>query len=334
MPLPRVLESAGFDVVGQAGDAADALRKVRARRPDVAIIDIRMPPTHLDEGIRAARAIRAELPQVGVLLFSQHVEQRYATALLEYGAAGVGYLLKDRLTDVDRFADAIRNVADCGSVLDPEVVSHMLGRQRRNRTLDALSARDLEVLEQMAAGASNHAIARPRQRQPYGRPHDVGAVRDPALPVGRLHRESECQRGVGLSDRHGLREQQLTRRRAEDADRRLLPNHGDQAGRALGRRGRNVEVDAAMLGSDRLRRGLEVASGLVGARPCLAGEGDVDLDDDGACAETGNGARTLDGRPRVRLDHGAYDGIARDLMRVHRQGGRRHHECRSDSAQD
>jgi DNA-binding NarL/FixJ family response regulator len=155
----RVLEHAGFNVVAQAGDADELLRKVRAHRPDAAIIDIRMPPTHLDEGLQAARTIRAELPQIGVLLLSQHVEARYATELLEHGAGGVGYLLKDRLTDTAQLADAIRLVAAGGTVLDAEVVSHMLGHHQRNHALDALTDRDLEVLAQMAAGSSNRAIA-------------------------------------------------------------------------------------------------------------------------------------------------------------------------------
>jgi len=153
----RLLEHAGFDVVGQAGDGEELLRKVRAHRPDVAIVDIRMPPHQLDEGLRAARAIRAELPSIGVLLLSQHVEERFATELLEHGAAGVGYLLKDRVTDIAGFLDAVRQVAEGGSVLDPEVVDHMLGRHRRR--LPGLTDRDLEVLAQIAAGASNHAIA-------------------------------------------------------------------------------------------------------------------------------------------------------------------------------
>ncbi|HWH19531.1 MAG TPA: response regulator transcription factor, partial [Solirubrobacterales bacterium] len=118
----------------------------RAHRPDVAIIDIRMPPAQLDEGLHAARAIRAELPEVGVLLLSQHVEERYAVELLEYGADGVGYLLKERVTDIAHFVEAVRQVAARRSVLDPEVVAHMMGRRRRGHALDALSERDREVL--------------------------------------------------------------------------------------------------------------------------------------------------------------------------------------------
>jgi DNA-binding NarL/FixJ family response regulator len=158
--MARLLEDAGLDVVGQAGDADDLLRKVRAHKPDVAIIDIRMPPNQLDEGLQAARAIRAEAPGVGILLLSQYVEARYAVDLLEHGADGIGYLLKDRLADVSRFTDAIRSVAERGSVLDPEVVAQMLGRHRRSHTLDGLTERDEDVLAQMAEGATNRAIAK------------------------------------------------------------------------------------------------------------------------------------------------------------------------------
>jgi DNA-binding NarL/FixJ family response regulator len=157
--IVRVLEEAGFEVPGQAGDADELLRKVRAHRPDVAIVDIRMPPTQLDEGLRAARSIRAEHPETGVLLLSQHVEERYATELLEHGTGGVGYLVKDRLADTSQLADAVRLIAAGGTVLDTEVISHMVGRRRRNHALETLNERDLEVLTQIAAGASNHAIA-------------------------------------------------------------------------------------------------------------------------------------------------------------------------------
>jgi DNA-binding NarL/FixJ family response regulator len=156
----RLLEEAGFEVVGQAGDADDLLRKVRAHRPDVAIVDVRMPPDNTDDGLRAALTIREELPDVGILLLSQYVEDHYLSRLLAGGADGVGYLLKDRVTDIGRFIDAIREVARRGSVLDPEVVAHMIGRRQREGALDALTARDHEVLAHMAAGASNRAIAR------------------------------------------------------------------------------------------------------------------------------------------------------------------------------
>jgi DNA-binding NarL/FixJ family response regulator len=156
----RVLEDAGFDVVGVAGDGDDLLRKVRAHRPDVAISDVRMPPGHCDEGLRAAHAIRTELPGVGVLLLSHHVEPRFATELLDRGTSGIGYLLKDRVCDIDRFADAIRQVAEGGSVLDPEIAAQLLGRDRRSQPLDGLSDRDRDVLAHMAAGVNNRGIAR------------------------------------------------------------------------------------------------------------------------------------------------------------------------------
>jgi DNA-binding NarL/FixJ family response regulator len=156
----RLLVEAGFDVVGQAGDGGDLLRKVRAHRPDVAVIDVRMQPNRLDEGLDAARAIRRELPDVSVLVLSQHAEECYADALLEHGAEGVGYLVKDRVPDVATFTNAVREVAEGGSVLDPEVVVEMLARRRRNGVLEALSRRDRDVLAQIAEGASNRAIAR------------------------------------------------------------------------------------------------------------------------------------------------------------------------------
>ena len=155
----RLLEDAGFEVVGQAGDAEDLIRKVKAHKPDVAIVDVRMPPTHTDEGIRAAQVIRAELPGVGVLVLSQYVEETYARELLADDAAGIGYLLKDRVSDIDTLTDAVRRVAAGGSALDPEVVSGMLGRQRKDDPLDALTPREREVLGLMAEGRSNSAIA-------------------------------------------------------------------------------------------------------------------------------------------------------------------------------
>ena len=155
----RLLEEAGFEVAGQAGDGEDLIRKVRAHKPDVAIIDIRMPPTHTDEGLQAAREIRSELPEVGVLVLSQYVEQQYALDLLADNAEGVGYLLKDRVADIDAFADAVRRVADGGSALDPEVVSQMLGRRRQEDPVEELTPREREVLGLMAEGRTNAAIA-------------------------------------------------------------------------------------------------------------------------------------------------------------------------------
>jgi DNA-binding NarL/FixJ family response regulator len=155
----RLLEDAGFEVVGQAGDLDDLMRKVRAHKPDVAITDIRMPPTQTDEGMQAARMIREELPGTGVLVLSQYVEEEYALALLADGADGVGYLLKDRVTDQDRFVDAVRSVGNGHSALDPEIVSGMIGRKQRDDPLAELTAREREVLGLMAEGRTNRAIS-------------------------------------------------------------------------------------------------------------------------------------------------------------------------------
>jgi DNA-binding NarL/FixJ family response regulator len=155
----RLLEEKGFDVVAQAGDAEDLIRKVNAHKPDVAVVDIRMPPTNTDDGLRAALEIRAELPDTGVLVLSQYVEEGYALDLVSESAGGVGYLLKDRVADVDRFIDSVRRVADGGSALDPEVVSQLVGRARRDDPLEELTPREREVLELMAEGRSNNAIA-------------------------------------------------------------------------------------------------------------------------------------------------------------------------------
>jgi DNA-binding NarL/FixJ family response regulator len=157
--LSRLLEEAGFEVVGQAGDAIDLRRKVRAHRPDVAVIDIQMPPTNTDDGLQAAMEIRAKHPDTKVLVLSQYIEERYAVDLIGDSAEGVGYLLKDRVGDLDAFADAVRQVGEGGSVLDPEVVGQMLGRRRRVDPLDELSPREREVLELMAQGRSNSGIA-------------------------------------------------------------------------------------------------------------------------------------------------------------------------------
>ena len=155
----RILGDSGFDVVGQAGDADDLIRKVSAHKPDVAIVDVRMPPTNTDDGLRAAQKIRAEQPNTGVLVLSQYIEEGYALELLSENAEGVGYLLKDRVADVDRFTESVRRVGEGGSALDPEVVAQLLGRRRREDPLGELSPREREVLELMAEGRSNHAIA-------------------------------------------------------------------------------------------------------------------------------------------------------------------------------
>jgi DNA-binding NarL/FixJ family response regulator len=157
--LVRLLEEAGLEVVGQAADGEELLRKVRAHKPDVAVVDVRMPPTHTDEGLRAAREIRAELPEVSVLVLSQYVEVAYARELLAESAEGLGYLLKDRVADVEALTDAVRRVGGGGSALDPEVVSQMLGRRRADDPLEQLTPREREVLGLMAEGRSNAAIA-------------------------------------------------------------------------------------------------------------------------------------------------------------------------------
>jgi DNA-binding NarL/FixJ family response regulator/class 3 adenylate cyclase len=157
--IARLLEDGGFEVVGQAGNAEELLLKVRSYSPDIALVDIRMPPTHTDEGLRAAKEIREKYPGTGVLVLSQYVEAGYAMELLSESAEGVGYLLKDRISDVDDFRAAVRRVAEGGSALDPAVVSQLVGRRRRDDPLGELTPREREVLELMAEGRSNHAIA-------------------------------------------------------------------------------------------------------------------------------------------------------------------------------
>jgi DNA-binding NarL/FixJ family response regulator len=157
--IARLLSEAGLEVVAQAGDAADLLRKVNAHRPDVAVVDVRMPPTHTDEGLKAAAEIRERWPETGVLVLSQYVEEAYAVELLAGDAGGIGYLLKDRVADLDRFVESVRRVGTGGSALDPEVVSRLLGRHRRDDPLAELTPRERDVLELMAEGRSNRAIA-------------------------------------------------------------------------------------------------------------------------------------------------------------------------------
>jgi DNA-binding NarL/FixJ family response regulator len=157
--VARLLEDQGFDVVGQTGTADDLMLKVRSYSPNVVIVDIRMPPTHTDEGLRAAQEIRATYPEVGVLVLSQYVEPTYAMELLSESAEGVGYLLKDRVSDVGEFAAAVRRVGEGGSALDPAIVSQLVGRRRRDDPIDQLTPREREVLEHMAQGRSNQGIA-------------------------------------------------------------------------------------------------------------------------------------------------------------------------------
>jgi DNA-binding NarL/FixJ family response regulator len=161
--VARVLEAAGFEIVAQVGDAVDLMMALSSaddeRRPQVVVIDIRMPPTHTDEGVRAARRIREAHPGVGVVVLSQHAEPEYAMELLGEGTDGVGYLLKDRIADIDDFAASVRRVAQGGSALDPSIVGLLVARKRRASPLEALSPREREVLELMAEGRSNQAIA-------------------------------------------------------------------------------------------------------------------------------------------------------------------------------
>jgi DNA-binding NarL/FixJ family response regulator len=157
--IVRVLEEAGFDVVGVAGDAEDLVRKAGAHHPDLVIADIQMPPDLTDDGLRAAQRIRSTQPEVGVVVLSQFLEDRYALELVGDRAQGVGYLLKDRVGDLALFIDAIRRVARGGSALDPEVVQRMVGRRRDEGPLDELTPREREVLELMAEGRSNQGIA-------------------------------------------------------------------------------------------------------------------------------------------------------------------------------
>jgi DNA-binding NarL/FixJ family response regulator len=158
--LARLLADADLKVVAKVGDGPDLISAAEKHRPDIAVVDVRMPPGYRDEGLQAAIEARRRVPDLTVLVLSQYVEERYGTELLEPGLGGVGYLLKDRVADVSDFVAAVRNVASGGTVLDPEVVSQLLSRRRRDRRLAVLTPREREVLSLMAEGRSNHAIAR------------------------------------------------------------------------------------------------------------------------------------------------------------------------------
>ena len=157
--LVRLLEDRGHQVCAEVADGEALLGAVARCRPDVAVVDIRMPPTHTDEGLRAAISLRRDHPRTGVLLLSQYIETRYATRLLEGNASGIGYLLKDRVADVAEFADALERVGSGGTALDPEVVSQLLGASRRSTGLASLTIRERDVLSLMAEGRSNAGIA-------------------------------------------------------------------------------------------------------------------------------------------------------------------------------
>ena len=172
----RVLEQAGLAVVGEAHDADELLEQVREQRPDVVITDIRMPPTQTDEGVRAAAVIRAELPHTGVLVLSQYVNERYALQLLGESAAGVGYLLKERVMEPRSFVDAVRQVARGGSALDPEVVAHMLDRRRVGGPIDRLTERERDALALMAQGMANAPIAAALEISEHTLQRHIGSV--------------------------------------------------------------------------------------------------------------------------------------------------------------
>ena len=157
--IVRVLEDAGFKVVGVAADAPNLLRKTNAHKPDVVVTDIQMPPERTDDGLRAARQIRQDRPETGVVVLSQFLEDRYALELVGESAAGVGYLLKERVGDLALFADSVRRVANGGSALDPEVVQRMVGRRRTTSAVEELTPREREVMALMAEGRSNGGIA-------------------------------------------------------------------------------------------------------------------------------------------------------------------------------
>jgi DNA-binding NarL/FixJ family response regulator len=157
--IVRLLSEAGFEVVAQTGDADDLLRRALAHRPDVAVVDVRMPPGDADDGLRAALELRRQRPETGILVLSQFYEEHYAQELIGEHAEGVGYLLKERVGDVDAFIDAVNRVAGGGTALDPEVVSRMLGRRREDSPVDRLTPRERDVLAAMAEGKSNKGIA-------------------------------------------------------------------------------------------------------------------------------------------------------------------------------
>jgi DNA-binding NarL/FixJ family response regulator len=157
--LARLLADAGLEVVARVGDGPGLIAAAEKHNPDLAVVDVRMPPGYRDEGLKAAIEIRRRLPDLTVLVLSQYVEERYGAELLESGASGVGYLLKDRVADVSDFVAAVCEVASGGTVLDPEVVSQLLSRHRPDQRLATLTPREREVLALMAEGCSNHAIA-------------------------------------------------------------------------------------------------------------------------------------------------------------------------------
>jgi DNA-binding NarL/FixJ family response regulator len=193
--VARLLEEHGIEVVARAVDAPDLLRRVRAHRPDVAIVDVAMPPDGTDDGLRAALEIRRELPDVGVLVLSQHVAERYALDLVGADERGVGYLLKHRVADLDTFLRAVRTVAAGGTALDPEVIARMLGRRRPADPLAALTAREREVLALMAEGLTNRGIG---ERLLVGEPAIEKHVTKIFTKLGLGHDRSEHRRVLAV----------------------------------------------------------------------------------------------------------------------------------------
>jgi DNA-binding NarL/FixJ family response regulator len=174
--LARVLTDGGFEVVAQAGDARELAAAVRRTKPDVAIVDVRMPPTQTDEGARAAEEIKANHPEIGVLVLSNVVEARHALRLFSERPEGFGYLLKDRVLEIDEFLESVRRVANGGTAVDPEVVGQLLGRRRRHDPLEDLSPREREVLSLMAEGLSNHGICEKLVLSPKTVETHVGSI--------------------------------------------------------------------------------------------------------------------------------------------------------------
>jgi DNA-binding NarL/FixJ family response regulator len=158
--LVRLLADEDIDVVEAVGDGDELLRAAARHRPDLAIVDVRMPPTHTDEGLRAAIEARSRVPEMAILVLSQYVEERYASDLLAAGGVGIGYLLKERVADVGEFVESVRRVAEGGTAFDPEVVAQLMGRRRKDDPLSELTPREREVLALMAEGLSNSAIAK------------------------------------------------------------------------------------------------------------------------------------------------------------------------------
>jgi len=174
--LARVLAEVGFDIVAQAGDAEQLFAELRARRAELVIVDIRMPPTHTVEGLVAARQIREEHPHVNVLVLSQYVETAHALALLELGTDGIGYLLKDRVSDIAEFADTLRRIARGGSAIDPDVVAQLLRRRGEDNALTGLTGRERDILALIAEGRSNHAICERLHLSPKTVETHVGSI--------------------------------------------------------------------------------------------------------------------------------------------------------------